>query len=137
MLLIYVIYYIVGGIYTVIRTKVPITVNEFGQERYYLLGPLSHRSAALEVENTTPTNPVIKDAIDSMTAQGIRVVHGKWLVESAPNVILFDLGSAIHRLNEWKADIWEKASVPSPDNDFEMNDAIVFGYLVAWFLGEV
>jgi hypothetical protein len=29
------------------------------------------------------------------------------------------------------------AGVPSPENDTEMNDSVVFGYLVAWFLGEV
>ena len=29
------------------------------------------------------------------------------------------------------------AGVPSPENDTEMNDTVVFGYLVAWFLGQV
>jgi glycogen(starch) synthase len=28
------------------------------------------------------------------------------------------------------------ANIPAPENDSETNDAIVFGYLVAWFLGE-
>lgn len=78
-----------------------------------------------------------KAAIDSMRAQGIKVLYGKWLIESAPTVLLFDLGSAFHRLNEWKGDLFAKCGVPSPENDFEMNDAIVFGYVVAWFLGEV
>jgi len=51
-------------------------------------------------------------------------------------VLLFDLGSAWHRLNEWKSDLWNVAKIPSPAEDKEMNDAIVFGYLVAWFFGE-
>jgi len=32
--------------------------------------------------------------------------------------------------------MWEKLQIPSPDGDKEMEDSIVFGYLVAWFLGE-
>jgi glycogen(starch) synthase len=43
----------------------------------------------------------------------------------------------MNRLDEWKGDLWTKAGIPSPPNDFEMNEAIVFGYLVTWFLGEV
>lgn len=39
-------------------------------------------------------------------------------------------------MDEWKSDLWNTASIPSPQNDGEMNEAIVFGYLVAWFLGE-
>lgn len=41
------------------------------------------------------------------------------------------------RMNEWKTDLWNLAGIPSPPNDHETNEAIVFGYIVAWFLGEV
>jgi glycogen(starch) synthase len=40
-------------------------------------------------------------------------------------------------MNEWKSDLWNIAGIPSPPSDFETNEAIIFGYLVAWFLGEV
>ena len=40
-------------------------------------------------------------------------------------------------MNEWKTDLWNLAGIPSPPNDHETNEAIVFGYIVAWFLGEV
>lgn len=43
----------------------------------------------------------------------------------------------INRMDEWKADLWNLAGIPSPPNDHETNEAIVFGYIVAWFLGEV
>ena len=52
-------------------------------------------------------------------------------------MLLFDTKTAYGYLNEWKTDLWNVASIPSPDNDEETNEAIVFGYLVAWFLGEV
>jgi len=41
------------------------------------------------------------------------------------------------RMDEWKTDLWNLAGIPSPPNDHETNEAIVFGYIVAWFLGEV
>jgi len=65
------------------------------------------------------------------------VFYGRWLIDGHPRVLLFDIGSGYHKLNEWKADLWEKFHIPAPDSDKETNDAIIFGYLVAWFFGEV
>lgn len=79
---------------------------------------------------------LIAEAIAHIKSSGVHVVFGKWLVEGGPNVLLFDIGSAWNRLGEWKGDLWNLTGISSPENDKEMNDAIVFGYLVAWFLGE-
>ncbi|RKP40449.1 glycogen synthase [Dimargaris cristalligena] len=125
----------VGGIYTVIKTKAPVTVQEFGN-RYCLLGPLNHRSAPVEVEAMEPTDPAIKSALDNLRSSGINVLYGRWLIDGAPTVCLFDLGSVANRLNEWKGDIWNIAGIPSPPSDTETNDAILLGYMVAQFLGE-
>lgn len=71
-----------------------------------------------------------------MRDRGVKLIYGRWLIEGAPKVILFDTGSAYNRLDEWKADLWNLAGIPTPPNDNETNETIVFGYLVAWFLGE-
>ena len=126
----------VGGIYTVIKTKVPVTVAEYG-DRYTLIGPLMYKTAPLEVEAQEPADPALAASLDEMRVQGVKCLYGRWLIEGAPRVLLFDTGSASHRLDEWKGDLWSLAGIPSPPNDTETNDAIIFGYLVAWFLGEV
>jgi glycogen(starch) synthase len=126
----------VGGIYTVIKTKIPVTVSEYG-DRYCLIGPLSYKSAPMEVEPEEPTDPFLREAIESMRAKGVILLYGRWLVEGAPKVLLFDTGSQYSRLDEWKGDLWNLAGIPTPPNDHETNEAIVFGYIVAWFLGEV
>ena len=72
-----------------------------------------------------------------MQARGVRMLYGRWLIEGAPRVLLFDTGSAWSRLDEWKGDLWSVAGIPAPPGDHETNETIVFGYLVAWFLGEV
>jgi hypothetical protein len=91
----------------------------------------------MEVEAQDPPTAALAHVLQVIRSSGIHVVAGKWLIPGAPYVILFDIGSAWNRLNEWKADLWNIAGVPSPENDHEMNQAVIFGYLVAWFLGEV
>lgn len=125
----------VGGIYTVIKTKAPVTVQEYG-DRYCMIGPLNHRSAQVEVESLEPPTEELKQAIHHMEAQGFNLKFGRWLIEGAPYVLLFDCGSAFNHVNTWKGELWSIAGIPSPANDTETNDAVVFGYLVALFLKE-
>lgn len=100
----------VGGIYTVIRTKAQTTVAELGS-RYFLMGPYNEHLVRTEVEVEKPQDPALAEAIDSMTSQGIRVVYGHWLIDGYPQVILFDIGSAAHKLDEWKHDFFEKVHI--------------------------
>jgi Glycogen synthase len=72
-----------------------------------------------------------------MEERGISLLYGRWLIEGAPRVLLIDTGTGYRWLDEWKGDLWAAAGIPSPAGDSETNEAIVFGYLVAWFLGEV
>lgn len=75
--------------------------------------------------------------MNAMRERGIELVYGRWLIEGAPRVLLINTGTGYKWLDEWKGDLWATAGIPSPPGDHETNEAIVFGYLVAWFLGEV
>lgn len=77
------------------------------------------------------------ETIASMKERGIDMIYGRWLIEGAPRVLLIDTGTGYRYLEEWKGDLWNTSGIPSPEGDHETNEAIVFGYLVAWFLGEV
>lgn len=125
----------VGGIYSVIKSKAQVTTAEYGAS-YTLLGPWNRASASVEVEELEPKDQAMKDTIKSMNDRGIGTLYGRWLIEGAPRVLLFDTGSAYRYLDEWKGDLWAIAGIPSPPSDGETNEAIVFGYLIAWFLGE-
>ncbi|KAA8642935.1 glycogen [starch] synthase [Aspergillus tanneri] len=125
----------VGGIYSVLKSKAPVTTAEYG-DRYTLIGPLNRASANVEVEELTPSNPRMVETIQSMRDRGIELIYGRWLIEGAPRVLLLDTGTGYKYLDEWKGDLWNTAGIPSPSADTETNEAIVFGYLVAWFLGE-
>ena len=79
----------------------------------------------------------MKQTLDSMAERGIQYLYGRWLIEGAPRVLLFDTKTAYSHLDEWRGDLWNIAGIPAPPADEETNEAIVFGYLIAWFLGEV
>ncbi|XP_050409067.1 glycogen [starch] synthase [Patella vulgata] len=124
----------VGGIYTVIKSKAPSTAEELG-EQYCLIGPYNESCVRTEVEILEPHNYVIRDAIQSMRNSGIKVYFGRWLIDGYPKVILFDIGSAAWKLDEFKHELWESSSIGIPLHDTESNDAVIFGALVTWFLG--
>jgi glycogen(starch) synthase len=63
----------VGGIYTVIKTKASVTCLEYGS-RYCLIGPYSHKTASMEVEETEPPTEALKEAIASIARTGIKCV---------------------------------------------------------------
>ena len=141
----------VGGIYSVLKTKAPITVKEYGTKRYNCIGILNREKYEVEVEEIPLDYNIlhnkcskddddysVKEAILKMRDRGVGIVYCKWLIEGSPKSILFDLDSVRNEyLNDWKKDLWVSNGIPSPDSDFETNDAIILGYLVTWFLGEV
>ena len=91
----------------------------------------------MEVEELQPRDPALATTINAMSIRGIKTLYGRWLIDGAPRVLLFDTRSAYGYLDEWKGDLWATSGIPSPAGDEETNEAIVFGYLIAWFLGEV
>ncbi|EUC36894.1 glycosyltransferase family 3 protein [Bipolaris victoriae FI3] len=125
----------VGGIYSVLKSKAQVTTAEYGAA-YTLLGPWNRASAAVEVEPIVPKDPALLATIKSMDERGIKTLYGRWLIDGAPRVLLFDTGTGYRWLDEWKGDLWSSTGIPSPPGDSETNEAIVFGYLIAWFLGE-
>lgn len=62
---------------------------------------------------------------------------GRWLIEGSPYVILLDVGFTAWSLDRWKSELWENCAIGVPWFDREANDAVLFGFLTAWLLGEV
>ena len=66
---------IVGGIYTVIRSKAQVTVEEL-KNQYCLIGPYKERNVNMEVEVCEPQNTVIKETMRELQKEGIKVSSG-------------------------------------------------------------
>lgn len=126
----------VGGIYTVIRSKAYVTTEELG-DHYCLLGPYKEASVRTEVEegDFPPSSP-LQTATNALRAQGFKVHTGRWLVDGNPQIILFDIGSAAWKMDEFKHELWTKTNIGIPHGDIEANDAIILGCMIAAFIGE-
>lgn len=66
-----------------------------------------------------------------------QVYFGRWLIEGSPYVVLIDVGFTAWSLDRWKSELWENCGIGVPWFDREANDAVLFGFLTAWLLGEV
>ncbi|WP_345031235.1 glycosyltransferase [Ravibacter arvi] len=124
----------VGGIYTVIRTKVPSMVEKWG-ENYFLLGPYFAAKAASEFEpitdwNDSPAGKAAKKLHDS----GIDVHYGYWLVTGKPRVLLFDFNSIRTRLEDIKFRLWENHKISTLHSEDLVNQVVLFGECIREFL---
>ena len=72
---------------------------------------------------------MLGQAVARSRQKGYQVHCGRWLVEGNPQVILFDVGSAAHKMAEFKHELYEKAGIGIPNEDTETNDCAIFGYV--------
>ncbi|WP_303311796.1 glycosyltransferase [Hymenobacter sp. BT730] len=131
----------VGGIYTVIRSKVPATVQGW-QDRYCLLGPYFANQAQAEFEPLSETqlaaarDPFAR-AVRRMRAAGYDVQYGVWLITGRPRAVLLNPFQAYPRLGDIKRDLWEHHGIPTPDNDDLLHQVEAFGVLAKVFVQEL
>jgi len=117
-----------GGIYTVIRSKVPSIVEQWGN-RYCLVGPYNPQSSRTEFEEVQPTG-MFKDVIEALSAQGIEAHYGHWLITGRPRVILLNPESVRHQLAWIKYLLWENHDIAIRDDEDLVNQVALFGYVV-------
>ncbi len=126
----------VGGIYTVIRSKVPTVMPKWGGN-YCLLGPYMPHNVASEFEPYEKADDIFGKTVKRMREKGYGVHYGEWLISGRPKVVLFDLGSVMPRLGEVKYSLWEHHGISCPADDFLFNDVVAFGEMVRIYLTEL
>jgi glycogen(starch) synthase len=123
----------VGGIYTVIQSKVLSVLEKWRKENYILLGPYIEKKAASNFEPIYDPSDPMSQAVEEMNSLGYKVYYGQWLIAGRPRVILFDPFSCFGQLAEIKYFLWENHKISSPAQD-ELNDQVVaFGHQVHQF----
>lgn len=63
---------VVGGIYTVLRSKAAVTTAELG-DQYCMLGKYNESCVKLEVEVMEPDLSVMQESIDVLRKEGVNV----------------------------------------------------------------
>ncbi len=123
----------VGGIYTVIRSKISSTKEHWG-ENYCLIGPYEEVHAQAEFEPIEDYSCPFGKAVLAMRSAGFTVHFGRWLVSGRPLVVLLEPASVAHLLGEIKKDLYEHHYIASPANDSLLHQVLSFGFLVKQYL---
>ncbi len=125
----------VGGIYTVIRSKIPAMIDRWA-ENYTLIGPYNEKTASVEFE-PLPLTGAVGQAVQQLRSIGIFAHYGTWLVEGKPNVILIDHSTAQDRVNDTKTKLYLDHHIQIGQADELINQTVAFGEsvrILLWFL---
>ncbi len=114
----------VGGIYTVLRSKVPSMLSRWGS-RYCLVGPYNPETAEVEFEPAPLDDPVGR-TVRQLREMGYGAHYGRWLVSGRPHVVLLDTASVTGVLNELKYRVWADHGIAHSD-ETNVNNAVAFG----------
>lgn len=122
----------VGGIYTVLRSKIPSMISRWGN-RYCLVGPYNAGAAQVEFE-PAPLIGAVGQAVKQMREAGHEAHFGRWLVTGRPHVVLLDHLEVFPRLHEVKYRLWADHQIATPASDESINNAVAFGEMLRLFL---
>lgn len=122
----------VGGIYTVIRSKIPSMIEKWG-ENYCLLGPYVNKNISAVFDVYEEEDAIMK-VVRQMREMGYEVHYGRWLVTGKPRTVLFNPFSVYSKLGDIKREIWQDHQISMTDHDELMNQVVAFGHMSKVFL---
>jgi glycogen(starch) synthase len=123
----------VGGIYTVIRSKVPSIIEKW-EDNYCLIGPYFPNKASAEFEEIHNYDDSVGLAVKKFNEMGFEAHYGYWLVSGRPKVVLLNPFNVYNRLGEIKYQLWEHHGISAPGDDDLINQVLAFGFMVKEFL---
>ncbi len=116
----------VGGIYTVITTKVPSLVKELGNQ-YFLVGPDIIKDNG-DHKEFIPDESLYKAWREQAAGEGLNVRIGHWNISGEPIVILIDFYAFIMQKDEIFAKLWEDFKLDSLSGQWDYIEPALFGY---------
>lgn len=122
-----------GGIYTVIRSKLPATVERWG-DNYCLLGPVVNKDIEVEFEPSNETTSPLGKAVSAMREMGYEVKYGRWLVTGRPLTVLLNPENAHNRIGDIKQRYFKNVGISQRNNDNLYDSVLEWGDLCYIFL---
>ncbi len=123
-----------GGIYTVIRSKLPAVIKQFGDD-YCMVGPAVNPDVAAEFDPIDSLdNDPIGEAVEKMRGMGYEVHYGRWLVTGRPKVVLLNPTNVYNRLENIKRHLYQEHGISSESQDQLFDPSLLFGDLLRTFL---
>jgi len=112
----------VGGIYTVISSKAPMAVGNFG-DHYYLLGPDLKTNPEFEETDEACWNRIR----EGTAIKDIPCRFGRWKIPGDPKVILVGFGKKFNK-DQLLYELWESYGVESIAGGWDYVEPVLFSY---------
>lgn len=125
----------VGGIYTVIRSKVPAMVEEWG-DNYCLIGPYFPQTASIEFDRQDNDDSVFGKCAAQLREQGLQAYYGRWLVTGNPRIILLDFTQLLSQVDKLKFNLWETHKISTLNCEELVDKVIAFGEMIRVYLND-
>ena len=116
----------VGGIHTVIATKLKSIQPEYG-DKYMVIGPELNKDTQGNTEFIEDKN-LMADWKDQMASEGVIIRIGRWKIEGAPIAILIDFTALFPNKNEILSKFWERYQLDSLSGQWDYVEPALFGY---------
>lgn len=123
----------VGGIYTVIRSKIPASRDRWG-DNYCLLGPAIHPDRHAELDPIEKSDDLIARAVERMVKDGYDVFYGRWLVTGRPKVVLFNLVNELGNKTANSQELLKTFGIQEKPEDDLLGQVIAFGKMSEIFI---
>jgi len=127
----------VGGIYTVIRSKAPAMMKNYG-ENFCMVGPYIGKSIHPEIEIIESPTDVFGIAAMNLRKKGFDVVYAEWLITGKPKVVLLNTSSLNEKqLSEAKNLLTKNHKIKTADVNNLVSQVVAFSYLTKLFFQEL
>ncbi|MFM8349369.1 MAG: glycogen/starch synthase, partial [Bacteroidota bacterium] len=127
----------VGGIYTVIRSKAPAMMSNWGG-RFCLIGPYVNKNIQAELEPLDDVEDIFGQAASNLRKKGYDVHYAEWLITGKPRVVLLNPNVIEEKaMNVIKYLLWKNHQIGTPTGNSLIDQVIGFAYLTKLFIDEL
>jgi glycogen(starch) synthase len=127
----------VGGIYTVIRSKAPAMMANWGG-RFCMIGPYLNKNINAELEPLDDVEDLFGLAAANLRKKGYDVHYAEWLITGKPRVVLVNPNVIEEKaLNVIKYLLWKNHQIGTPTGNPLIDQVIGFAYLTKLYLDEL
>jgi phosphorylase/glycogen(starch) synthase len=118
----------VGGIHTVITSKLPTIYKEFGDDIIFI-GPDILKNE-IDHPEFIEDKSLFSEWRKELNCNGVRVRAGRWNVIHKPKVLLIDFTPLIPKKDEIFINLWETYKVDSLTGQWDYVESALFGYAI-------
>lgn len=116
----------VGGIHTVIATKLASIHPQYG-DQYIFIGPELNKDTDGNKEFVEDKTLMV-DWKNLMAKEGVIIRIGRWKIKGEPIAILIDFSALFPQKNDILAKMWEKYQLDSLSGQWDYIEPMLFGY---------